>query len=57
MKVGDIVTYKEEEFRQHGIGFVVRTTPMHAFVKWSGVPRGRPFMANKEYLKVISESR
>ena len=57
MKAGDIVTYKEKEFRQHGIGFVVRTTPMYAYVRWSKVPNGEPFMANKEFLKVISESR
>jgi len=57
MKAGDIVTHKDKEFRQHGVGFVVRTTPMYAYVRWSSVPGGEPFMANKEFLKVISESR
>ncbi len=57
MKAGDIVTYKDKEFRQHGIGFVVRTTQMYAYVKWSSVPGGEPYMTNREFLKVISESR
>ena len=57
MKPGDIVTYKEKEFRQHGIGFVVRTTPMYAYIRWSSVPSGAPFMINKEFLKVLNESR
>ena len=57
MKAGDVVIYKEKEFRSHGVGFVIRVTPMYAYVRWSGVPSGEPFMANKEFLKVISESR
>ena len=57
MKPGDIVTHKDKKFRQHGVGFVVRITPIYVFVRWSSVPGRGPFMTNKEFLKVISESR
>ena len=58
MKAGDLVVYREEEFlKPHGIGLVVRTNPMYAFVKWSGVVSAQPFIANKKHLEVISESR
>jgi hypothetical protein len=57
VKSGDIVTHKDKKFRQHGVGFVVRTTPMYVYVRWSSVPGGEPFMTNKEFLEVISESR
>jgi hypothetical protein len=57
VKSGDIVTHKDKKFRQHGVGFVVRTTPMYAYIRWSSVPSGAPFMINKEFLKVLNESR
>ena len=56
MKAGDLVVYREEEFlKPHGIGLVVHTNPMYAFVKWSGVPSTQPFIANKKQLEVVSE--
>ena len=56
VKAGDLVVYREEEFlKPHGIGLVVHTNPMYAFVKWSGVPSTQPFIANKKQLEVVSE--
>ena len=58
MKAGDLVVYREEEYsKRHGIGLVVRTNPMYAFVKWSGTPASQPFIAHKKHLELISESR
>ena len=58
MKAGDLVVYREEKFlKPHGIGLVVRTNPMYAFVKWSGKPAARPFIAHKKHLELVSESR
>ena len=58
MKAGDLVVYREEEFlKPHGIGLVVRTNPMYAFVKWSGASSALPFIANKKHLELVSESR
>ena len=56
MKAGDLVVYREEEYsKPHGIGLVVRTNPMYAFVKWSVTPSTQPFIANKKQLEVVSE--
>ena len=58
MNAGDLVVYREEEFlKPHGIGLVVRTNPMYAFVKWSGVASAQPFIANKKHLELVSASR
>lgn len=58
MKIGDLVMYREKTSRiAAGIGLVVRTNPMYAFIKWSGVPNTQPFIANKEHLELVSESR
>ena len=58
MKAGDLVVYREEKFlKPHGIGLVVRTNPMYAFVKWANVPSAQPFIANKKHLELVSESR
>ena len=56
MKAGDLVVYREEEYsKPHGIGLVVRTNPMYAFVKWSGKPASQPFIAHKKHLEIVSE--
>ena len=59
MKAGDLVVYREEEYsKPHGIGLVVRTNPMYAFVKWSGAHTSQaPFIAHKKHLELVSESR
>ena len=58
MKAGDLVAYREEEYsKSHGIGLIVRTSPMYAFVKWSGILPGYAFIANKKQLELVSESR
>jgi len=58
MKAGDLVVYHVKDFHKcHGVGVVVRTNPMYAFVKWSGVPSVQPFIANKKHLELVSESR
>ena len=58
MKAGDLVMYREEEYsKPHGIGLVVRTNPMYAFVKWSATLSAEPFIANKKHLELVSESR
>ena len=57
MKAGDLVVYREEYAKPHGIGLVVRTNPMYAFVKWSGSSSTQPFIANKKHLELVSESR
>ena len=58
MKAGDLVVYREEGFLKcHGIGLVVRTNPMYAFVKWSATLSADPFIANKKHLELVSESR
>ena len=56
MKAGDLVVYREEEYsKPHGIGLVVRTNPIYAFVKWSAAPSPEPFIANKKHLEIVSE--
>ena len=59
MKAGDLVVHRKVGVHEvpHGIGLVVRTNPMYAFVKWSGVPSVQPFIANKKHLELVSESR
>jgi len=58
MKAGDLVVYCVEDFYKcHGIGLVVRTNPMYAFVKWSATLSAEPFIANKKHLELVSESR
>ena len=56
MQVGDLVAYVKDYHTDQGIGIVVRTSPMYAFIKWSSVPGG-PFIADKKHLRLISESR
>ena len=56
VQVGDLVAYVKDYHTDQGIGIVVRTSPMYAFVKWSSVPGG-PFIADKKHLRLISESR
>jgi len=56
MKAGDLVVYRVGAAEAvHGIGLVVRTNPMYAFVKWSAAPSPEPFIANKKQLEVVSE--
>ncbi len=57
MKVGDLVIYREEYEHFGGLGLVVRTNPMYAFVKWTNIPCAQPFIANKKHLELVSESR
>jgi hypothetical protein len=59
MKVGDLVVYSVKDWHKtYGTGLIVRTNPMYAFVKWSGAPPAAlPFIANKEHLEVVNESR
>ena len=58
MQAGDLVVYCVKDFhRCHGVGVVVRATPMYAFVKWSGVPASQPFIAHKKHLELGSEDR
>ena len=58
MKAGDLVLYREEKYsKPHGIGLVVRTNPMYAYVRWSGKPASQPFIAHKKHLELVSESR
>ena len=58
MKAGDLVVYREEEYsKRHGIGLVVRTNPMYAFVKWARHPGAESFITNKRQLELVSESR
>ena len=58
MKAGDLVVYREYEYsKRHGIGLVVRTNPMYAFVKWSATLSADTFIANKKHLELVSESR
>jgi len=55
MKVGDLVIYREEYEHWGGLGFVVKTNPMYAFVKWAKIPG--TFIADKKHLELVSESR
>ena len=55
MKAGDLVAYREEFEHIGGLGLVVSTNPMYAFVKWANV--SGTFIANKKHLELISESR
>lgn len=55
MKVGDLVIYREEYEHWGGLGFVVKTNPMYAFVKWANIPG--TFIADKKHLELVSESR
>ena len=58
MKAGDLVVYRGKEYREsHGIGLVVRTNPMYAFVKWARHPGTESFITNKRQLELVSESR
>jgi len=58
VKAGDLVVYREEEYsKRHGIGLVVRTNPMYAFVKWASRPGAESFITNKRQLELVSESR
>ena len=58
MKAGDLVVYSGKEYREsHGVGIIVSTNPMYAFVKWARNPSTQPFITNKRQLEVISESR
>jgi len=57
MKAGDLVIYREEYEHFGGLGLVVRTNPMYAFVKWANIPCAQPFIANKKHLELVSESR
>ena len=59
MKAGDLVVNRKVGVHEvpHGIGLVVRTNPMYAFVKWSGASSVQPFIANKKQLELVSESR
>ena len=59
MKAGDLVVDSVKGWHKtYGIGLIVRTNPMYAFVKWSGAPHiAPPFIANKKHLEVINESR
>ena len=55
VNIGDLVVYREEFEHIGGLGLVVGTNPMYAFVKWANVPG--TFIANKEHLELVSESR
>ena len=55
MKVGDLVMYREEYDHGGGLGFVVKTNPIYAFVKWAKIPG--TFIANKEHLEMIEVER
>ena len=58
MKAGDLVVYHVKDFHKcHGVGVVVRATPMYAFVKWAATLTVEPFIANKKHLELVSESR
>ena len=58
MKAGDLVVYCVNDWHEtYGVGHVVRTNPMYAFVKWSGASSAQPFIANKKHLELVSESR
>ena len=59
MKVGDLVVYSVKDWcKTYGTGLIVRTNPMYAFVKWAGAPHvAQPFIANKEHLELVNESR
>jgi len=58
VKAGDLVMYREQYSRiASGIGLVMRTTTMYAYIKWAKIPSTEPFIANKEHLELISESR
>ena len=58
MKVGDLVRYREKYSRiAAGVGLVMRTTAMYAYVKWAKIPSTEPFIANKEHLELVNESR
>ena len=54
MKVGDLVMYREEYEHWGGLGFVVKTNPMYAFVKWAKIPG--TVIADKKHLELVSES-
>jgi len=55
VKVGDLVVYREEFEHIGGLGLVVNTNPMYAFVSWANLPG--TFIANKKHLELVSESR
>ena len=58
MKAGDLVVYRGKEYREsHGVGIIVRTNPMYAFVKWASRPGAESFITNKRQLEVVSEIR
>ena len=58
MKVGDLVMYRKQYSRiAAGVGLVMRTTAMYAYVKWAKIPTSHPLIANKKHLEVVSESR
>ena len=55
MKAGDLVVHRVKAYHKcYGIGIVVRTNPMYAFVKWSVTSTVEPFIANKRQLEVVS---
>ena len=58
MKPGDLVRYNAVDFPDaSGVGLIIRTNTMYAFVKWSGYPSAQPFIADKKHLEMVSESR
>ena len=59
MEVGDLVVYDHYEGigDKHGVGIIVKTNPMYAFVMWFRVPSAGRLIANKKHLKVVSASR
>jgi len=57
VKAGDLVMYRKQYSRiASGIGLVMRTTEMYAYVKWAKIPTEQPLIANKKHLEVVSES-
>jgi len=58
VKAGDLVMYREQYSRiASGVGLVMRTTAMYAYIKWAKIPSTEPFIANKKHLELVSESR
>ena len=59
MQIGDLVAYDmyEGAREKHGVGIIVKTNPMYAFVVWFRDPGAGRLIANKKHLRVISGSR
>lgn len=59
MQIGDLVVYDHYGGAndKHGIGIIVKTNPMYAFVMWLRAPSAGRLIANKKHLRVVSESR